>query len=780
MVKRGKAQQEQYATIYDIARVFALHEEKIFSLAMLMQACGYKKNAKQYIEPLLVSLETYGVIEYKHGYALSPHALQYTGRLVLTRGGGAFCVLPEHEDVFIPVEARYGAHENDIVNVLVIMPATKQKKAQGCVIAICSKAQQYIPARAIQKLSYTSFLFESLHASNPMRFIVHFEDEHAIPYTIFRLVYTVSKGEEERKGIWHGTLVECLGIEEQATTQERIIQVLYELPRTFPADVVDEVAHLPHRIDAKAYGERKDMQALPFVTIDGEDSRDFDDAICVEAKEHGYILYVAIADVTAYVYEGTAIDREARSRSNSYYFPTMVLPMLPEALSNGICSLCPNEARLAIIVEIHCDVQGIVTEYTVYEGIIRSHGRLTYTQVQHYFDSVDGHIHKEDIHIVKDNTKDAIDSNNNTMYNGHIPPSPLTEEIQGMLLHARALTKVLYHARYTRGALFFESVTPYFTIHENKVTKVQPYPRYYAHQLIEECMLLANECVATLLTEHGYPVVYRTHTAPSEEKLEALRTYARYCFPGERIPRVYTPHFLHALLTIVKGTPQEHTFHNVAIRSMMQARYSLIQEEHYGLQSQCYCHFTSPIRRYADCLVHRIVKAYLYHQQISQEMIGEMKQTIELLNKHERIAMNAERDVHKRLGVLYMKQFVGTEQKAVISGIHSHAIYIDFPDYGISGIVLLSSLHDDYYEVIESQQRIQGRRTKQIYALGEHIRVQVLRVSLTDMEIQCSIQKKEIQSHRSRKPLHKRKQKLRQQTSHRSSRKQGRVRSRKS
>ena len=738
-------------TVYDVARVFGIHAQRVFSLNALVQECGYKKRASYYIEELVGILEHHNVVEYNKGYILSKKALRYTGVLTFTRGGGSFCSVEGSEDIFIPLEGRYGARSNDIVDVLVIIPKTKDHKAEGCVIHIHGNKYQYIPARVIQKVSLTTFLFESVLVSLPMHFLVTFEHERDIPYNIFSLIYTVAKGKLYNEHVWMGELVECLGIEESVSTQEKIVQIEHSLRRTFPESIDISIVDIPRTVDRKRYSKRNDLGDLTFVTIDGDDSRDFDDAICVKVTEEGYILYVAIADVTEYVKINTPLDTEAYLRSNSYYFPTMVLPMLPQELSNGICSLHPYVDRLAMIVEVKISKSGRILNKEVYEGIIRSHGRLTYAQVQAYFDAKDRNKESSTQGNSSISVKDGegyvniAEQKKTTLQNGdeynntQEVVSPLTDSIQQMLCNARELARILCRIRYERGALFFTSMTPSYIIENDRVSRISAYPRYCSHMLIEECMLVANESVAEILTEHGYPVVYRTHSPPAQEKLEALRIYAVSCFPHQRIPKTDEPQFLSTLLKIIKGKPQESIFHTVAIRSMMQARYSLVHEGHYGLQSQAYCHFTSPIRRYADCFMHRIVKAYLYKRKISHDEEEAINSALALINKNERLAMSTEREIHKRLGILYMKQYIGTQQKAIISNISRHALYVDFPSYALSGIILLSSLSDDYYEVIEEQQRIEGRRTGKIYTLGDSVTVIIVSASLSSLEVQCHI-----------------------------------------
>ncbi|MDE7468951.1 MAG: VacB/RNase II family 3'-5' exoribonuclease [Desulfovibrionaceae bacterium] len=756
-------------TLYDVARVFGIDKEQIYSLGSITKACGYKKKATHYIETMVTTLEEYGIVEYKKGYVLSSEAQIYTGTFLMTRGGASFCVVEGEEDIFIPCEGRYGASSHDIVEVLVIVPKTPHRKAEGCVLCIRSSAEQAIPARAIQKISLTSFLFESISLGSRLRFLVTFENEQSIPYTLFRRIYTVTKGAMLEESLWEGHLVECLGKEEDVSTQEKIVQIEHNLRRVFPDDVLAEVNAIPTSIDDTYYEKRKNLVDYPFVTIDGEDSRDFDDAIYVEERKESYVVYVAIADVVEYVHTGTALDKEACTRSNSYYFPTMVLPMLPEQLSNGICSLQPHVDRLAMVVEIEVNKKGKVLRKDVYEGIIRSHARLTYTKVQMYFDRLDG---KEDSDIDKGilKKKKVQEHESNEI-------DTITDDIGAMLQHARSVANILYTRRCERGALFFTSTTPYFVIENDSVVNVVVYPQYYAHMLIEECMLIANECIADILAEHDYPVVYRVHSPPTEEKLEALRAYAMYCFPHHKLPTIDSPDFVQTLLDYVEGSSQESIFHTIAIRSMMQARYSLENEGHYGLQSERYCHFTSPIRRYADCLVHRSVKAYLHNQKSTADTEEYITQALTLMNTNERVAMNAEREAQKRLGALYMKQYVGSTQDAVISGISYHALHLDFPLYSLSGIILLSSLLDDYYDVREEAQHIVGRRTGTIYGLGDMLRVVITNVSLETFEIQCSIAQKKQRNQRTQYERKvKVKRRVRSKTSHKEkARKRGNI-----
>lgn len=742
-VSKIKQQKSSIPTVYDVARMFALNATMSFSLPAVVRECGYKKKAAYYIEEIVGELEHLGIIENNAGYCLHKDVVFVKGSLSFSRAGASFCSNPKGEDIFIPQEARLGASNNDIVDVLVIRKATKDKKAEGCVISIRKRATGVIVAKAVQKVSLTSFLFMPLNCDISMRFLITFEEEKDIPYNIFSLVYSITKEDEHKNTIWNASIVECLGREDCVSTQEKIVKAEYALPQEFSDAVMEEVTAITKDVDIKQYSHRKDLRSLPFVTIDGEDSRDFDDAIYVEKTNKGYTLYVAIADVTEYVRKESELDKESQSRSNSYYFPTTVIPMLPKELSNGICSLNPGVPRLVVVVEMNIDSSGIVQQTELYEGIITSHARLTYSQVQHYFDTVKAN---ETTNTISEKVSSKQNDNNSTDKQESEQNEEKekiinieSEEIQAMLDRANVVVDSLHKQRRERGALFFKTSSPYFTIEEDAVRSVKPYPHYYSHLLIEECMLIANESVASLLTQEGLAVVYRTHASPAEDKIETLREYTSYLFPKQKLPRATDPHFLQNLLCIVEGTPQESIFHSVAIRSMMQARYSLEHEEHYGLQSQTYCHFTSPIRRYADCLIHYSVKYYLHKEEQWLVPLETMLSAIEIMNKNERIGMNAEREIHKRLGVLYMRQYVGMECKAVVSGISNHALYVEFPEYGVSGIILLSSLQDDYYEVLEKQQRVQGRRTKKTYAMGDILDVHIVRASLEDKEVQCVI-----------------------------------------
>lgn len=497
----------------------------------------------------------------------------------------------------------------------------------------------------------------------------------------------------------------------------------HDIPWEWPEAVVEEAGHLEDEPLEADKAHRVDLRKLPFVTIDGEDARDFDDAVYCEKSITGkWRLWVAIADVSHYVAPGSALDVEAAMRGNSVYFPERVVPMLPEALSNGLCSLKPNVDRLAMVCEMALDKSGRVTDYTFYESIIHSHARLTYTQV--------GEVLEEGAH----------------------PDVPKKRIADLKRLHK--LYKVLRAARDKRGAIDFETVETRIVFNElRKIDAIVPVVRNDAHKLIEECMLCANVAAAEFFAANELPMLYRVHEGPTEEKLENLRKFLGELgldLAGGVKP---TPlHYQH-LLQQVAEREDANVIQTMLLRSLRQAVYQPENEGHFGLHYEAYAHFTSPIRRYPDLLVHRGIRHIvrsdrkakgvrrvksakpLPTKQIFPYDIHTMAVHGEHCSMSERRADEATRDVMAWLKCEYLQEHVGDEFNGVVSAVTSFGLFVELEDLYIEGLVHITALPGDYYQFDMAHQRLKGERSGRTYALGGRVRVQVARVDLDDKKI---------------------------------------------
>jgi ribonuclease R len=513
-----------------------------------------------------------------------------------------------------------------------------------------------------------------------------------------------------------GQVIEVLGTEDSAGIEIEAATRAYGLPDKWPSTVFKEASKFEEVVSPAMKRGRLDVRLLPFVTIDGEDAKDFDDAVyCEEKPSGGFRLFVAIADVSHYVRPNTALDKEAQERGNSVYFPGRVIPMLPEALSNGLCSLNPNVDRLCMICIMNINQAGKITRYEFCEGIMRSHARLTYTKVAALL--------KEE-------------------------PKNLTGQDEVLSPHLVVLYK-LYHilrnAREQRGAIEFETIeTRILFDKEGKINRIEPIQRNDAHRLIEECMLCANVACARFLKKYKLPGLYRNHEGPTPDKLVDLKLFLNalgLSLGGEKEPK---PLDYAKLLRTIRHRKDAPVIQTVLLRSLSQAVYSKENLGHFGLAYSAYCHFTSPIRRYPDLLVHRQIRTVLRGQwplkKSDEAHIKVLEEALTKLGDHssmtERRADDATRDVTRWLKCQYIQKHVGEEFDAVISGVMRFGFFAELKDIYIDGLVHATSLRDDdYYYFDAIHHRLMGERTGTIYKLGDIVRVKVIKVDIDARKI---------------------------------------------
>ncbi|MCB1689309.1 MAG: ribonuclease R [Halioglobus sp.] len=495
------------------------------------------------------------------------------------------------------------------------------------------------------------------------------------------------------------------------------------IPWEWPDEVLDEASRLEAEPLEADKEHRVDLRKLPFVTIDGEDARDFDDAVyCEQASNGKWRLWVAIADVSHYVAPGSALDQEAALRGNSVYFPARVVPMLPEALSNGLCSLKPAVDRLAMVCEMELSATGVLSKYRFYEAVIHSHARLTYTQVGEVLEK--GKHPDVDKHRVPD------------------------------LKRLHGLYHVLRAARDKRGAIDFETVETRIIFDDNrKIEAIVPVVRNDAHKLIEECMLCANVATARFYDANKLPILFRVHEGPTEEKLEGLRKFLGELgldLGGGAKP---TPLDYQRLLLQIADRDDAHVIQTMLLRSLSQAVYQPENKGHFGLHYEAYAHFTSPIRRYPDLLVHRGIRHLIRRSAAAKGVlrvpgavdipakkvfpydIHAMVVNGEHCSMSERRADEATREVNAWLKCEYLQEHVGDEFDGVISAVTSFGLFVELKDLYIEGLVHITALPGDYYNFDKARQRLTGERSGRSFQLGGSVRVQVARVDLDDRKI---------------------------------------------
>lgn len=504
-----------------------------------------------------------------------------------------------------------------------------------------------------------------------------------------------------------GKVIHILG-EHMAPGMEIEVAILaHSIPAKWPDDVTMDVAKIHQHVDQTEFEGRTDLRDLPFVTIDGEDAKDFDDAVyCYRKPKGGFQLYVAIADVSHYVAIGSSLDKEGARRGNSVYFPGKVVPMLPEALSNGICSLNPHVERLCMVVEMAITADGKINRSRFFRAVMHSKARLTYTQVGQWLE--DGHA-------------DAL----------HQPLWPVLESLH-------ALYDTLVKTRKTRGAMDFDTTETRIEFDENrKIQRIVPLIRNDAHRLIEECMLAANVATARFLEKAKIPTLYRVHSAPDEDKIAGLRKFLGEFglqLGGGKKP---TPKDFQLVLSGLDGKPEKHLIEMVMLRSLKQAQYIESNDGHFGLAYSAYTHFTSPIRRYPDLLIHRAVGYLIDNQPIEKFTYSE--DDMNRLGKHcsstERRADEATREVVSWLKCEFMQDKLGQVFPGKISSVTGFGIFVELDDIYVEGLIHVTSLKNDYYAFDAVKHRLVGERGGHTYRLGDKMTVLVARVDLDERKI---------------------------------------------
>lgn len=529
-----------------------------------------------------------------------------------------------------------------------------------------------------------------------------------------------------------GEVIEVLGERMDPGMEIDIAIRSYEIPAEFPPEVHDQIAGMSAEVAEEDTHRRIDLRDVPLVTIDDESAKDFDDAVCAwKTKSGSWKLLVAIADVSHYVRPGSALDQEAIRRGNSVYFPGQVVPMLPELLSNGLCSLNPAVDRLALVCEMNISQSGAISRYRFYEAVFQSHARLTYNKVAAILD--DEGEHGESLR---------------EEYSELVPS----------LKNLHALYRLLREARVERGAIDFETTETAIVFNdERKIEKIVPRSRNDAHKIIEECMLAANVATARFLDKHDLPALYRIHEKPSPERLDKLRLFLNelgLSLAGGDDP---SPQDYRDLAEAIKGRPDTDVIQTVMLRSMSRAVYSPQNDGHFGLAYPAYAHFTSPIRRYPDLLVHRAIRSVIRGPRQTNTVLRAdgaaveppskwapytFEQMLELgehCSMTERRADDATRDVEDWLKCEFMSDKLGEVYDGTIASVTQFGIFVRLDEVYVEGLVHVTSLPSDYYHYEPEKHRLKGERSGMSYRLGDGVTVQVARVDLDDRKIDFAL-----------------------------------------
>jgi ribonuclease R len=618
-------------------------------------------------------------------------------------------VIPEkegEEDVFIsPRHLKEALHGDRVV---ARVESIRKKGKEGTVIRILERGYRKVVGK-FMKEGHSSYIVPDDERILQKIYIPEGETKKARPHQIVVAEITRYPTERARP---EGRITHILGYPEDPEVEPQIIIHKYDLPHRFSTSALREAKSLSLTPSPEDYKGRVDLRNRITFTIDGENARDFDDAVALEDEPDGEKrLYVSISDVSHYVKEGGALDEEAYLRGTSVYFPDRAIPMFPAELSNELCCLRPRVDRFTLTVELRYDSNGERKSVQFYPSVIQSNERLTYTLVRKML--VDG------------------DMEERRKYH-HLLPS-----LEGMT----SLAQHLRGKRVGRGALDFDLPEPEVILNlQGETEEIIRAERNLAHQIIEEFMIAANEAVARFIEGKGLPFIYRIHDPPRQDAMEEFRKFVSHL--GYKVERggEDSPKTLQRLLLDVKGRSEERVVNNVLLRSMKWAQYSAQNRGHFGLASGAYTHFTSPIRRYPDLIVHRLLKKVLFQQEmtISEEELGKRA---DHLSNRERVAMEAEREILGRYRVRFMKDKIGEVYTGVISSVTAFGFFVELEEIFVEGLVRITSLHDDYYQYHEKKYCLMGERTHKTFRIGDEIKVRVERVDVERRHIDFGLVK---------------------------------------
>lgn len=613
-----------------------------------------------------------------------------------SRGFGFVEVEGEDQDIFIPENATKGALHNDIVQVKVL-EGRSGKRREGVIVGIVERKTDEVVGTFAKSKNFGFVVTDNKKFNRDIYIPKEFTKGAVTGHKV--VVKITNYGSKEKKP--EGRVVEILGHINDPGVDIMSIVKGYGLPTEFPGPVMKYIDNIPEEVDPKEYSGRVDIRDIDTVTIDGEDAKDLDDAITLSKEGDIYKLGVHIADVSNYVKEGSVLDEEALKRGTSVYLVDRVIPMLPHKLSNGICSLNAGVDRLALSCFMDIDSKGNVVGHRICETVLNVTRRMSYNSVQKILDG---------------------DEEECKEYEPLVPMFHLMKE----------LADILREKRRKRGSIDFDFPESKIILDEKgRPIEVKAYERNSATKIIEDFMLIANETVAEDYFWQEIPFVYRTHENPDPEKIQKLGIFINNFGHTIRIGQDEVhPKELQKLLKKIEGTAEEPLISRLTLRSMKQAKYTVSNDGHFGLATQYYCHFTSPIRRYPDLQIHRIIKENL-RKGISEKRANHYNRILpEVASQSsamERRADEAERDVEKLKKAQYMKKFIGEQFEGVISGITTWGLYVELPNT-IEGMVKVTNLRDDYYFYDEESYTMIGEHTKKTYKLGQKVMIEVMGV----------------------------------------------------
>ena len=702
------ASSSRLSTRQKILALFARNRRTRLTPAEILRRAGFGRDDLQMVVEALKELAREGQIVRlkKNHYALPEGQNLVTGRIHAHPDGYGF-LIPEDrrtEDLYLNRREMRRVMHGD--RVMVRVDHNQRGRVEAHIVQVVERAQKTLLGTydEFDGKSYLIPMDPRVAGAIPLKRAGHKPEKGTVVAAeISRYATAMSPPE--------ATLREILGNPDDPEVQAQSIVFRYGLSTSFPEPVYREINASSFYLSDEEIAGRTDLRDLPFVTIDGENARDFDDAVYVRKSNNHHELFVSIADVAHYVQPETALDQEAYARGTSVYFPDRAIPMLPEALSNGICSLNPNEDRLTKTVSMEINFKGEVIHSRFFNSVLRSHERMTYTNVRR---------------ILVDKDEKCI-----ARYRNLVDQFKLMEE----------LALVIYENRRARGNLDFdlpeaEIILDLQGMPENIVRA----ERNIAHRIIEEFMIAANEAVARHLKEQDFSLFYRVHEGPDKEALEALAPFLLSL--GYRLPvkkETITPPEIQKLLEACRGKPEERVLNRVLLRAMKQAVYQPENIGHFGLASTCYTHFTSPIRRYPDLIVHRILDRALQGNKLKpnerEDFLAYLHEAGRHTSQRERVAMDAEREMVDLKKAQFMMDKMGEEFTGFITSLANFGFFVELDAYFIEGLVKLSSLTDDDYHYYEKEYVIKGTRHGRKFRLGDNVRIKATRINAFRSEI---------------------------------------------
>jgi ribonuclease R len=672
----------------------------------LAELLGIAPEQREGFERRLAAMERDGqVMRNRRGAILiADKAGLVKGRVIGHPDGFGFLKPDSGEDLFLGPKQMHKALHGDIV-LARVTGTDRRGRMEGSIVEVLERANSKVVGRIYIEQGVAFLIAENKRINQDILITPDsLKGVKAGQVCVAEIIEQPTKNAEPI-----GRVVEVLGNYADPGMEIEIALRKHDLPYEFSRQALDAARKLPKKVEAKEVKGRRDLREHAFVTIDGETAKDFDDAVYCESigagrgkKGGGYRLWVAIADVSNYVKPGDSLDQEAYERGNSVYFPRRVIPMLPEELSNELCSLKPEVDRLVMVCEMEVSSGGVVRHYEFYPGVIHSQARLTYTRVA-------------------------------AVIEGREAEPPVPAKLVPHIENLYGVFKALLGARQKRGAIDFDSIeTQMIFDDQGKIERIVRVQRNEAHRLIEECMLAANVCASDYLEKNEQPTLYRVHEGPSEEKLEALRAMLKdfgLSLGGGDEPQAKD---YAELLNRIKDKPYAGMLQTVMLRSLSQAVYTPENVGHFGLAYDAYAHFTSPIRRYPDLLVHRGIKAVIAGKRYAA---GDLDAIGEHCSETERRADDATRDVEAWLKTYYMQDHVGEEYDGTISGVTNFGLFVTLDEMYVDGLVHISDLGQDYFQFDSHKHMLRGERTGVKYQLAGRVRVKVVRVNLEQAKI---------------------------------------------